>query len=101
VSHIAEHAAPFHKVDLDGVERSQIADDAIARRVTVCLGHEAAEQPIPDDHDPGVVGIEISWIGRVMDPVMAGRIEDLFKGAHTANLFRVDPELVNEANALK
>ena len=83
--------------DDNWIVRIQRFDDAIVRLVIRLLGNERSKHFIPDDEDTRIVGIEISRIGRVMDAVMTGRIEDGFKPARTLiDRLGVDPELIDK-----
>src|SRR3546814_7037019 len=56
------------------VEAAELLDDAVSYRVVVAFGDEAAEHLVPDDEDPGVIGIQIARIDAVMDAVVRRRI---------------------------
>ena len=82
-----------------GVERF---DDAIVRFVVGLLRNEGAKQLVPDDEHAGIVGIQVARVGRMMDAVMARRIEHGFEplGAFVDRL-GMDPELIDQVDAAR
>ena len=86
---------------LERVEGADVLDDAVARQILFQLLDKGTEHAIPDDQRSSIVGIEIAWIGGVVDAVMRGRVEDEFEPApHPADRLGVDPELINEVEAV-
>src|SRR3546814_9823314 len=54
--HILRDPDPFVGRGPQDVEAAELPDDAIAHRIVVAFGDEAAEHPVPDDEHPGIVG---------------------------------------------
>ena len=56
------------------------------------LGLERAEQLVPDDEEHAHIPIEIFYIRRMVDPVMAGGHQDVFQPAHFVDELGVDKD---------
>ena len=82
------------------VEGAKLADNAITDRLIIDFWREAAEHLVPDDEDARIIGIEIARIGRVVNPVVAGRVHHCLKPAReAADRLGVNPELVDQVDA--
>ncbi len=79
---------------------AQIPDNAIPAGLFIQFRLESAEQPVPDNENPGIIPVEIDRIGRMMDPVMRRCVHDRLDRCRQAfDHFGVDPELIDQIEA--
>ena len=64
------------------------------------LGFEAAEELVPDDQNAGMIAIDVLRIGGVVDTMVRRRIHHHLENAGAFDKFRVDPELIEQADGL-
>ncbi len=85
---------------VEKIERAELFDNAITDALAFNLFGKGPEQTVPDDEGAGIIGVEISRVGGVMDAVVAGRVHDIFKPARQfSNGFGMDPELVDQIDS--
>lgn len=81
----------------DYIKAAQIFDDTIIDLFIVTLWHKRPEHLVPDNEDTRIIGIQILWIGRMVDAVVGWRVHHGFKPArHPFDRFGVNPELIDE-----
>ena len=90
-------ADPFMKHAPQQVERAQLLDDAIADFFALDFLGKGAEHAVPNNEGTGVIAVQITRVGCVMDAVMAGRVHDIFEPAREfVNRLGMNPELIDE-----
>ena len=84
----------------EGIEGGDIAHQTIARYILLQLLNKGVEQTVPDDQRADIIGVQITRIGGVVDPVVRGRVHHRLKPTqHFADHFGVDPELIEQIDA--
>src|ERR1700722_6783528 len=73
--HVAHHGRPFVEGNSNRVERRNIFDDSVGRRLIVPLRDEGSEQAVPHHQHAGIVAVEVAGIRRMMDAMMRGGVE--------------------------
>ena len=75
----------------------QIFDNAILDFLIISFFFKRAEHLVPNDENSGIISVEISGIGRMVDAVMGWGVHYCFKPAwHPVNRFGMDPILVKQ-----
>ena len=73
---------------------------AICAGVIFPFRDESSEKFVPGDEHARIIGIQITRVGCMVDPVMAWRVEHSFEpGGHLVDRLCVDPELVKQVQA--
>src|SRR5579859_7744563 len=94
-----EEVCPGLEGDDDRIERADIAGEAIFGALFFRL--KSSEDPVPYDQYTAVIFIQVFQVDAMVNPVVRWGIKNKFHGAGQAvDRFRVDPELVNEADGL-
>lgn len=94
---IAKHPDPFMEHRPQQVEAAQLLHDPVADLLFVGFRFERPEHLVPNDEDPGIVTIKVSWVRRVMDPVVRRRVHySLEPARHPVDRLGMDPELVDQ-----
>ena len=70
---------------LDWVPELRLLHQPVHDLHVLSLRLEGPEHPVPDDEEAGVVLVEAVPVGPVVDPVVAGRVEDELQGAETGH----------------
>ena len=96
---IARNAYPFMKHAPQQIKRTQLFDYAIADRLIVNFRRKSPKHTVPYDEYPGVIAVEVSRVGCVVDAVVAGRVHHIFEPAREAfDGFGVDPKLIDQVD---
>ena len=82
----------------DGIVTFQRSRDAVAD--FFFFFGERAENSVPDDENSRVILVEILLVHAMMDSVMRRRVENIFEPAHFLDDFRVNPELIDQIQAV-
>ncbi|MDT0261343.1 hypothetical protein RM423_08035 [Jatrophihabitans sp. DSM 44399] len=95
-AHVPADVHELPERDLERVGGVDVLGQPVRRPVR--LGHEAAEQPVPDDQDAGVVDVEVVGVTTVVHPVVRRGVEHRLEPArHRRDLLGVQEELVRQA----
>src|ERR1700674_1665301 len=97
---VAEHLHPFVEGDANGVVGADVLGEAETRGIGGIFRLEAAEELVPDDEGAAMVAVDVARVRTVMHAVMRRRVQNFFERPHGANEFRMNPELVEEADRL-
>ena len=97
---VTEHLNPFVESDADRVVSADIVGQAKARRVGGIFRLEAAEKLVPNNESAAMIAVDVAGIRTVMDSMVRWRVQHFLQRSHRANEFRVNPELVEQADRL-
>src|SRR4051794_21798584 len=85
----------------DRIVGRDVLGQTVYRRLGRILFCEGPKESIPDNQRSAVISVKVSHIRSMMSTMMRRRVQDPFERAHRAHQFRVDPELIEQADRLQ